>query len=496
MRRIWKKIISIATAAAVSISYTSVIDSGISLSVKAETEESDTSSQTEWIYSDELPADVTIDMYDIEYRHTYCKAASSSPGDDWIKGDFAYEQYENVGEQYTSTIELETSETRELVSYYYYHYCGNSGNLGNYEYNSTFTHFDSVNPSLVYSAQSGPDETNPAYTYHYLKWNSNNAWAYCESGTTCDGSFGTHGKRCFVWYKNSTYQDKQRVEYYNYTTQGEWTDVLDSTAESIEYRYRSNGIIATGVCGDTDVEWSLSGNGTLTLSGTGSHGSYAPWLTDYRNDIERVVIESGVTNVGYSAFGQCPNLENVTIADTVTEIDDYAFYGCDKLSEVVIPEGVTSVGDYAFINCPSITEIVIPKSVTSLGTQAFKGCDSLTDIYFINPDCEIYDSEKTLPEGAVLYGGAGSTAEAYAYTYDREFVEYTLIASGACGDRGSNVIWKLDSAGKLIVSGNGDMEDYKWEQLAEYQQYEYVYNPWCDYRNEIKSVIIEDEAVA
>lgn len=254
----------------------------------------------------------------------------------------------------------------------------------------------------------------------------------------------------------------------------------------------SEGVIASGVCGETDVSWVLDTEGTLTLSGTGSHGSYAPWLTNYRNDIERVVIESGVTNVGYSAFGQCPNLKNVTIADTVTEIDDYAFYGCEKLTEIVIPDSVTSVGDYAFIDCTSLEEIVIPENVTSLGTQAFNGCDALTDIYFINPDCEIYDSAKSLPESAVLYGSAGSTAEAYAYTYDREFVEYTLIASGACGDRGSNVTWKLDSAGKLIVSGNGDMADYKWEDKTELVEYDNVYTPWCEYRDVIKSVVFEE----
>ena len=38
--------------------------------------------------------------------------------------------------------------------------------------------------------------------------------------------------------------------------------------------------------------------------------------------------------------------------------------------------------------------------------------------------------------------------------------EPTIIASGNCGKDGSNVTWKLDSAGLLTISGEGEMESY------------------------------------
>ena len=37
--------------------------------------------------------------------------------------------------------------------------------------------------------------------------------------------------------------------------------------------------------------------------------------------------------------------------------------------------------------------------------------------------------------------------------------ETTIIASGECGDQGDNVTWTLDSAGKLVISGTGRMDD-------------------------------------
>lgn len=40
----------------------------------------------------------------------------------------------------------------------------------------------------------------------------------------------------------------------------------------------------------------------------------------------------------------------------------------------------------------------------------------------INPDCAIFDSIITIPDAAVIYGYAGSTAEEYANKYGRTFV--------------------------------------------------------------------------
>ena len=185
---------------------------------------------------------------------------------------------------------------------------------------------------------------------------------------------------------------------------------------------------ASGTCGD-NLTWTLDGDGTLTISGTGAmenydlisdNGSYktsAPWGECY-SSITSVVINDGITSIGGYAFRGCSSLTSVTIPDSVTSIGEWAFSGCSKIKVVyyngniaswlgidfggncsnpctngsnlyfkgelvtnaVIPDSVTSIGDYAFYNCSSLTSVTIPHGVTSIGDSAFSGCSSLTSV--------------------------------------------------------------------------------------------------------------------
>ena len=141
----------------------------------------------------------------------------------------------------------------------------------------------------------------------------------------------------------------------------------------------------SGACGD-NLTWTLDGDGTLTISGTGKM-----WDSDYYNDydvpwadflasIEKVVISKGVTSIGNEAFKWCERLTNVTIPDSITSIGNSAFSGCSSLTSVTIPDSVTSIGEWAFYGCSSLTSVTIPHGVTSIGGAAFWGCSSLTSV--------------------------------------------------------------------------------------------------------------------
>ena len=65
--------------------------------------------------------------------------------------------------------------------------------------------------------------------------------------------------------------------------------------------------------------------------------SASPWK-EYHSDIEKVVVENGVTRIGNSAFEFFYNLKEVTIADSVTFIGEYAFYWCPMLKEINLPK--------------------------------------------------------------------------------------------------------------------------------------------------------------
>ncbi len=140
----------------------------------------------------------------------------------------------------------------------------------------------------------------------------------------------------------------------------------------------------SGKCGD-NVNWSLK-NGVLTISGKGKMNNYG-YIADFNNspfcnrtDIKSVVIKSGVTSVGDTAFDGCKNLKSVTISSSVKTIGNKAFVGCSSLTSVTISSGVESIGKYAFFSCTSLTSITVPNSVTSIGDSAFLQCSSLSSV--------------------------------------------------------------------------------------------------------------------
>lgn len=93
--------------------------------------------------------------------------------------------------------------------------------------------------------------------------------------------------------------------------------------------------IASGTCGE-NLTWAFE-NGVLTIDGEGSMMDYdaddAPWK-NYRGDITSVVIKSGATTIGNSAFKGCNNIINVTVPETVTSIGTNAFTNCTSLTDV------------------------------------------------------------------------------------------------------------------------------------------------------------------
>ena len=111
-----------------------------------------------------------------------------------------------------------------------------------------------------------------------------------------------------------------------------------------------------------ELEWCLK-DGTLTISGEGEMPDYgygeSPWW-EYRETIETVVIETGVTSVGNNAFSYCTYLISTTIPNGVTKIGKAAFNVCSVMSSITIPDSVTSIGDGAFGDCNSLTSITIP----------------------------------------------------------------------------------------------------------------------------------------
>lgn len=119
----------------------------------------------------------------------------------------------------------------------------------------------------------------------------------------------------------------------------------------------AEGLPSSGECG-ADATYTFS-NGVLTISGTGQMRNYdigdSPF--DSCDEIEKIIVESGITSIGENSFSWCNNLTEVSLPNTLTEIGEIAFYECNNLSEITIPNSLKSVGYMNFEYCSNMQTI-------------------------------------------------------------------------------------------------------------------------------------------
>ena len=174
-------------------------------------------------------------------------------------------------------------------------------------------------------------------------------------------------------------------------------------------------VIASGKHDGGPVTWTLTSDGVLTISGNRSMQDKNTYeWANYANQITRVVVENGITNIPVEAFSGYSKLESVSIGNAVTVIGENAFANCSKLKNVTFPASVTEIGVGAFWNCTSLkdvsfasgskleilggsafqgsglTKVTLPSSLQKIGNYAYMECASLT--------------EAILPEGLVIIG--------------------------------------------------------------------------------------------
>ena len=137
------------------------------------------------------------------------------------------------------------------------------------------------------------------------------------------------------------------------------------------------------------VKWSIDiSNGLLTISPGVASGDYAKGdmgtsIQSYEawrsrsGEVEKIVIEEGVTRIADNAFASMANLKEVTIADSVKTIGNSVFKSDAALVSVDLGEGVETIGEYAFSLCTALKEVTTPASLDSVGQYVFNGCSAL-----------------------------------------------------------------------------------------------------------------------
>ncbi len=201
-------------------------------------------------------------------------------------------------------------------------------------------------------------------------------------------------------------------------------------------------VVASGTVGEKD-SWTLDNLGTLTISpndvgetasldltdGTAVSGSDVPW-TDYKSDIKKVVVTSGVTEVVNGAFSGCENLEEVELADTVTTIGTAAFQNCTALTEVIIPESVTTIADEAFSGCENLTDVEFQGDAPETGDDVFAGVsEEATITYPQGNETWTEDVQESVAGTIPTVAGMKVLGTITSYQDDAEAVTITLVDS-------------------------------------------------------------------
>ena len=129
---------------------------------------------------------------------------------------------------------------------------------------------------------------------------------------------------------------------------------------------------------------------TLTFSGEGEMNVYTtdvfgdtyinPEWSNLEGEVEHVIINEGVTNVGKHAFMGFAELKDIKLASTIESIGTAAFEGCKSLASIQLPEGLKTIEEEAFYECKSLTSISIPKNVTEIPGFTFQSCSELKSI--------------------------------------------------------------------------------------------------------------------
>ncbi len=322
------------------------------------------------------------------------------------------------------------------------------------QYDSSLLTAESYTYGLIFNDHTKNCNLNYQSTGNQIRFTFSGAYAL-----TGDGTLVT-----FTFRAKENVSGTSSLNFTAYKMYDENGISLSPTATNgnITVNEKSSSNIVTGQCGDNAYYELNLDTGLLRITGLGDMWDYiynAPWYK-YKDDIKNLMIDSGITNIGESAFAECFHLASIVIPDSITSIGYRSFYSCGSLTTVTLPDSVTKIGDRAFENCGYLSSIIIPDSVINIGNRSFYCCNSLTKV--IIPDsvtsvgqgvfggCDLLEITVLNPEmifgdyfygyyfyngnyceiGAkqgIIYGYKNSTAETYANENDVTFVALDAV---------------------------------------------------------------------
>lgn len=143
-----------------------------------------------------------------------------------------------------------------------------------------------------------------------------------------DGAFDNCLNLSDIYY-DGTYSDFSKISIGANNKQLAYVTIHCSDSVSI-------GIF--GSCGD-EIYWSFHGeSGVFSVSGNGYMNAYYPYTErpwdSYRDDVKHIIINEGITDIGWNTFCYFYDLETIVIPVSVKQIDEKALYYLNSLTDI------------------------------------------------------------------------------------------------------------------------------------------------------------------
>ena len=343
----------------------------------------------------------------------------------------------------------------------------------------------------------------PAANYRFVKWSNSltsaTATITVTSDTTLVAEFEYVEPIMWTVTVSSSNREYGRASGSCTVADGSTITITATPAEGYEFVRWSNGltnttetitvtsdlrlvaqfaeIVYAGTCG-TDARWRFDmPTKTLTISGTGSIDSYKsvsvfstevnrPWQ-EIADQIEKVVIGEGITNLGSRAFCYCDNLKEVNISSTCTSYGSMSFAYCPKLKSVVVAAtSVWQVNEYSFSNYDSCTLYVPAGKVDYYKNDIIFGMFSkVVGAYIVTVDAGMENGTVLIDNYAIDEGGSFTIIPKPADGY---VVGKVLANGNAVDDYGTGIYTVFNVTSNVLVSA-------EFSKVAQIE-YDFTYN--------------------
>lgn len=182
--------------------------------------------------------------------------------------------------------------------------------------------------------------------------------------------------------------------------------------------YRIAGEMAT---------WNLK-DGILTISGTGAIS--VDTEAKYRYPLSSADNWYSYSSSDNSWMPVRDNVEKIIVSKGITQIADNSFNWFNSLEEVYIEPGMESIGEKAFYSCRSLLKITIPSSVTSIGEDFL-----WTGYYYISNNKHVVDARIYAPCGSYAINYAKENEIRYNVT-EHQFGSWTITKAPTFAEEG------------------------------------------------------------